>query len=387
MFLASVSGLAVGGSLSIDTTPNQETASISAVGTAAGAATTLFSTASSGDTNVKVPSVSGFVAGQQILVDTGANLESRTITTVGTAGRATTLSAATAVGATNIKVGSVTALVVGDTLTIDTGANLETATIATVGTQGSGGTGLNLTAPLTLAHASAAAVRDQSQPGTGITFSPGLAAGHAIGTTTRGSGTGVTVSAPLAIAHAQGATAQASRQRYLGIYTPPGYDPNRAQPYKTIYLQHGSGQDASDWLNIGDAPVLMDNLVQDGLTEPAVMVSTDSTYMGSSPYTILESTIIPFVQNHYNVSTDRLDRAFVGLSLGGSMTVNIINNNPLRFGYYGVFDWTPSINTATANLATGPRPHRLRTVGYDGGAAIGSHIEHLEQFRKPEIPV
>jgi len=41
----------------------------------------------------------------------------------------------------------------------------------------------------------------------------------------------------------------------------------------------------------------------------------DSTYMGSSPYTILESTIIPFVQNHYNVSTDRMDRAFAGLSM------------------------------------------------------------------------
>ncbi len=350
LFLASVAGLAVGGNLSVDTAANQETGSISAVGTAAGGVTTLFSAANSGDTNVKVPSVAGFVVGQQILIDTAANLESRTITTVGTAGRATTLAAAAAAGATNIKVGSVTGLVVGDTLTIDTGANLETATIAIVGTQGPGGTGVTVTAPLTLAHATAAAVRDQSQPGTGITFSAGLNAGHAIGTTTRGSGTGVTVSAPLTIAHAAGATAQGSRQRYLGIYTPPGYDPDRAQPYKTIYLQHGSGQDASDWLNIGDAPVLMDNLIEDGLTEPAVIVTTDQNYLGGSPYTILESTIIPFVQNNYNVSTDRMDRAFAGLSAGGSTTVNIINNNPLRFGYYGVFSWTPSINTSTANL-------------------------------------
>ncbi len=95
----------------------------------------------------------------------------------------------------------------------------------------------------------------------------------------------------------------------------------------------------------------MDNLLADGETEPAVIVTTNSQYMGASPYTTnLEGTIIPFVQSHYNVSTNRMDRAFAGLSLGASMTINIINNNPLRFGYYGVFSWTPPPRTTTANI-------------------------------------
>jgi len=85
--------------------------------------------------------------------------------------------------------------------------------------RGSGGTGVDITPALTLAHASAAAVRDQTKSGTGITFSVGLAAAHAINTTARGSGTGVTVSAPLGIAHAFGAAAVAGRQRYLGVYS------------------------------------------------------------------------------------------------------------------------------------------------------------------------
>jgi enterochelin esterase-like enzyme len=140
-------------------------------------------------------------------------------------------------------------------------------------------------------------------------------------------------------------------QRTLGVYLPPGYDPNRAQPYKTIYLQHGSGQDQSDWLNMGSVPTIMDNLIADGQTEPAVIVTTNSQYMGASPYTTnLEGIIIPFVESHYNVSKDRMDRAFAGLSMGASMTINIINNNPLRFGYYGVFSWTPPPRTTTANL-------------------------------------
>ena len=139
--------------------------------------------------------------------------------------------------------------------------------------------------------------------------------------------------------------------RTLGVYLPPGYDANRAEPYKTIYLQHGSGQDQSDWLNIGSVPHIMDNLIADGETEPAVIVTTNSQYMGASPYTTnLEGTIIPFVQSHYNVSTNRMDRAFAGLSLGASMTINIINNNPLRFGYYGVFSWTPPPRATTPNI-------------------------------------
>ena len=35
--------------------------------------------------------------------------------------------------------------------------------------------------------------------------------------------------------------------RTMGVYLPPGYDPSRPEPYKTIYMQHGGGQDQSSW--------------------------------------------------------------------------------------------------------------------------------------------
>ena len=138
--------------------------------------------------------------------------------------------------------------------------------------------------------------------------------------------------------------------RTLGVYLPPGYDPNRAEPYKTIYLQHGSGQDQSDWLNIGSVPIIMDNLIADGETEPAVIVTTNSAYLGGNASSNLTTTIVPFVESHYNVSKDRMDRAFAGLSMGASITIGIINNNPLRFGYYGVWSFGAAINRNTANL-------------------------------------
>ena len=91
-------------------------------------ATTLSAASAAGATNIKVASVADFVAGQTIMIDTGANLETAVIATVGTAG-ATTVGAATDVGATVIPVASGMGFSAGQTITIDSGANHETAVV------------------------------------------------------------------------------------------------------------------------------------------------------------------------------------------------------------------------------------------------------------------
>ena len=140
--------------------------------------------------------------------------------------------------------------------------------------------------------------------------------------------------------------------RTLGVYVPPGYDPDRAEPYKTIYVQHGSGQDQSDWMNMGDVPVIMDNLLQDGLTEPAVVITTNTNYLGSSAqgYPNLRDVVIPFVESNYHVSTQAKDRAFAGLSAGAAVTSNLINFDATKFGYYGVWSGGVGVRNTTPNL-------------------------------------
>ena len=66
----------------------------------------------------------------------------------------TTTAAATAVGDTNVKVASVTNLAPGQPFFVDTAGAIEYGQIQAVGTAGAAGTGVTLTAPLQLAHAS-----------------------------------------------------------------------------------------------------------------------------------------------------------------------------------------------------------------------------------------
>jgi hypothetical protein len=141
------------------------------------AATTLPATSAAGATNIKVASGADFVAGQKILIDTGANLETAVIATVGTAG-ATTVGAATGAGATVIPVASAIGFVAGQAITIDSGANAETAVVAATTGGGRGGAPITVTvaAPLTFAHAAGTQVS-----GTGITLNAALTRAHASG--------------------------------------------------------------------------------------------------------------------------------------------------------------------------------------------------------------
>jgi hypothetical protein len=203
--VASVAGVTVGHQYRVGLPPNDEYPTVSAVGTASTAATTLAGPAAAGDTNIKVASISGFTVGQMARVDAFPNDEYGTVSSVGTAAAAaTTLAAAASAGDTNVKVTSITGMTVGHLIKIDTGANLEERTITSVGTAGSGGTGIGLNSALTNAHASGQGARDL---GTGVTLTAALAAAHADGAAAQALGTGVTFAAPLTKAHAQGEAA------------------------------------------------------------------------------------------------------------------------------------------------------------------------------------
>jgi hypothetical protein len=134
------------------------------------AVATLSAASPTGASNIKVSSMEGFRSGQTILLDSGANLETAAISTVGTAG-ATTLTSSAGVGATVLHTANATGFSKGQTISIGDGNNSETAVILSV--RARGGATITLAAPLARAHASGGQIS-----GSGISLTTPLTRPH-----------------------------------------------------------------------------------------------------------------------------------------------------------------------------------------------------------------
>jgi hypothetical protein len=142
-------------------------------------ATTLPGGSLDGANNIKVASVADFVAGQTIIIDSGANRETAVIATVGTAG-GSVVGTATEAGATVVPLANAAGFSTGQTITIDSGTNLETAVVASGGGRGgrggrggAGGASITVAAPLTIAHRA-----DAQVSGSGLTLTAALTRAH-----------------------------------------------------------------------------------------------------------------------------------------------------------------------------------------------------------------
>src|SRR4029450_12481971 len=120
-------------------------------------------------------------------------------------------------------------------------------------------------------------------------------------------------------------SAIANDDRDFFVYTPPGYDPRRAQAYPVLYLLHGLGDDAERWLNGGGAANnILDNLIAQGKAVPMIVVSplgygtSTGPAGGRSPENItgyekiLLEEVMPVVEKSYHVSRNREQRAIAG---------------------------------------------------------------------------
>lgn len=59
--------------------------------------------------------------------------------------------------------------------------------------------------------------------------------------------------------------------RRMYVYTPPDYMSSN-EKYPVLYLLHGGGGDEDQWINLGRANVIMDNLIAAGKMKPVIVV-------------------------------------------------------------------------------------------------------------------
>ncbi|MEV5891683.1 alpha/beta hydrolase [Nonomuraea fuscirosea] len=130
-------------------------------------------------------------------------------------------------------------------------------------------------------------------------------------------------------------SAVANEDRTALVWTPPGYDPERAEPYPVFYLQHGGGQNYTDWVEMGRAKQILDHHFLDGNLVPMVVVMGNGNVSDFNKE-LLEN-LAPAAREHYNVSSDPSRQALAGLSMGGGQTFGMLKANPGRFAYVAAF--------------------------------------------------
>jgi len=174
-------------------------------------------------------------------------------------------------------------------------------------------------------------------------------------------------------------------RRQVRVYTPPGYSTDRKYP--VLFLLHGIGGNDREWTRACHADNVIDNLLADGKIQPMIVVfpngnaSVTAEAAGGFPgegmgarggagfnswaapfEDDLLKDIIPYVESHYSVYTDRGHRALAGLSMGGGQTLNIGLVHVETFAWVGGFSSAPNTKSPAELVPDPAVPKQLKLL-------------------------
>jgi len=189
------------------------------------------------------------------------------------------------------------------------------------------------------------------------------------------------------------------------IYTPPGY--SRRLRYPVLYLLHGIGGDEKEWLNGGKPQVILDNLYAENKVAPMIIVMPNGRAMKDDRATgnimapdkvrafadfegDLLNDLIPFVQKHYPVYTDREHRAIAGLSMGGGQSLNFGLGHLDTFAWVGAFSAAPNTKVPEELVPDAAKARTLLRLLYitcgDHDGLIGFSRRTHDYLVEHEVP-
>jgi enterochelin esterase-like enzyme len=115
------------------------------------------------------------------------------------------------------------------------------------------------------------------------------------------------------------------RTMHYYVYLPAGYDDDPSVQYPTLYLLHGIGGNADEWLGYGVREAA-DQLRGAGTIYPFIIALphgeqgywVDQVDGGPQWATYVVDDVVPDIDKHYRTLAERDDRTIGGLSMGGA---------------------------------------------------------------------
>ncbi len=135
------------------------------------------------------------------------------------------------------------------------------------------------------------------------------------------------------------------------IYTPPGYDPKRADPYPLLIQLHGGGGSNKAMAHMGP---LLEQAIKEGRVPPMVSIMPSagrSFYMdfrdGSQKWEqFVTKDLVAYSRQNLNVPKDRKGTFITGISMGGMGSLRMAFKHPEMF--QAVASQEPGIEPALA---------------------------------------
>ncbi|MCD7762058.1 MAG: hypothetical protein LUI14_02460 [Lachnospiraceae bacterium] len=170
------------------------------------------------------------------------------------------------------------------------------------------------------------------------------------------------------------------------VYTPPGY--SEENEYPVLYFFHECGENQLAWTDASRTNYLFDNMIQEGLCGPFIMVEVDCTmslaYHDQEDFfegfdeleQFLMQDCAGYVESHFSVRKDKWHRAIAGIGLGAIQAGYIGLRNTEFYGNIGLFTaFWPSMEF---------HEHGKDDPIYDAVKSLGEHPDEVKVFYRSE---
>jgi enterochelin esterase-like enzyme len=171
----------------------------------------------------------------------------------------------------------------------------------------------------------------------------------------------------------------------IAVYLPPGYDSLLTGGYPSVYFQDGY-----EYINLGSANIIFDNLIHTNKIEPVVGVfvkpnNREQDYAASNreAYRLFfVNELVPYIDSLYNTAAIASKRAVIGDSWGGNISALISYNHADVFGNCGLHSGALMSNNFEAfnQIIYGPLKD-IKFVSVWGSYDIQSVIDNMRNFR------